>query len=175
MAVEIKPPDWYSIVFCCHATDGSEGVELNSSMWEKWPPLTLIDTCWMFLETKEWIWAQWGGGWCVSAVQWQWIVFIGAVFYERGTQSCSLPVQTHGYWWWLWRRMVFCSWEFALSTTIIVLFVALVVSMEESRRHYFWCNRHIMLLILLSLHLDMSYIAPSLFHLSILKQQHTFV
>ena len=31
-------------------------------------PLTFIDACWKFMETKRWMWAQWGSGWCVSAV-----------------------------------------------------------------------------------------------------------
>ena len=29
--------------------------------------LTLINTCYMFLETKHWMWTQWGGRWSVSA------------------------------------------------------------------------------------------------------------
>jgi len=33
---------------------------------------------------------------------------------------------------------VFCSWEFTLSSSVTVLFVAAVVSMEINRRHYFW-------------------------------------
>jgi len=43
-------------------------VQLNSSMRKKWLPLTFINTCGTFMETKQWIWAQWGNGWCVSAV-----------------------------------------------------------------------------------------------------------
>ena len=35
---------------------------------KKWHLLTLIDDCWMFQETKQWMWAQWGGGQCISAV-----------------------------------------------------------------------------------------------------------
>ena len=35
-------------------------------------------------------------------------------------------------------KIFFCSWEFALSRSVIVLFV--VVSMEINRRHYFWSN-----------------------------------
>jgi len=35
---------------------------------KKWHPLTFINASWMFLETKQWMWAQWGGGCCVSAV-----------------------------------------------------------------------------------------------------------
>ena len=45
----------------------SKGEELNPSMQKKWHPLTFVDICWMFIETKQWIWAQWGG-WCISAV-----------------------------------------------------------------------------------------------------------
>ena len=30
--------------------------------------MTLIDACWMFMETKQWMLAQWGGGWRISAV-----------------------------------------------------------------------------------------------------------
>ena len=47
----------------------SKGMSLNSSVWKKFRPLTLIDTYWMFLETNQWTWAQWGvrGTWCISA------------------------------------------------------------------------------------------------------------
>ena len=41
---------------------------LYSSTWKKWHPLTFFDVCWMFLETKQWVWALWGCGWCFSAV-----------------------------------------------------------------------------------------------------------
>jgi len=34
---------------------------------KKWHLLTFIDACWMFLETKRWVRAQWGSEWCVSA------------------------------------------------------------------------------------------------------------
>ena len=37
-------------------------------MQKKIHPVTLIDACWTFTETKQWMLAQWGGGWCVSAV-----------------------------------------------------------------------------------------------------------
>ena len=46
----------------------SKGVSLNSSMRNKWHPLTFINTCWTFLETKQSMWAQQGSGWCISAV-----------------------------------------------------------------------------------------------------------
>jgi len=46
----------------------SKGVSMKSSMWKKWWPLTFIDGWWMLMETNQWMWAQWGGRWCVSAV-----------------------------------------------------------------------------------------------------------
>jgi len=45
--------------------------------------------------------------------------------------------QIHSSGWWLHWEMAFCSWEFALSTSVIVLFVSVVVSMEINRRNYF--------------------------------------
>ena len=37
---------------------------------------------------------------------------------------------------------MFYSWEFALSSNVIVLFVSVVVSVEINRKHYFWSNLH---------------------------------
>jgi len=66
----------------------SKGVPLNSSLRKKWHPLTFVDACWMFMETKQWIRAQWGGGWCFSAVATATVVtFSGADFYEHGMQA----------------------------------------------------------------------------------------
>ena len=39
-------------------------------------------------------------------------------------------------------KIVFCRWEFALSNRVTVLFVAIVVSMEINKKHYFWSNLH---------------------------------
>ena len=47
----------------------NKGVWLNTSTCKKWHPLTFINACWIFMETKQWIWAQWGDRWCVSAVE----------------------------------------------------------------------------------------------------------
>ena len=44
----------------------SRGVELNSFKQKKWHPLTFTNACWTFMESKQWIWVQWGSGWCVS-------------------------------------------------------------------------------------------------------------
>jgi len=37
-------------------------------------------------------------------------------------------------------KILFCSWEFALSNSVTVVFVATVVSKEINRRHYFQSN-----------------------------------
>ena len=85
IAVEVEAFHQYSITFCCHVTDGNRGAVWQNSVWHgsayevkvwKWIPqcgeklhlLTFIDACWMFIETKQRLWAQWGGGWCISAV-----------------------------------------------------------------------------------------------------------
>ena len=75
----------------------SKGVSLNSSMWKKLHSLIFIDTRWMFMETKQWMWAQQGSGWCVSAVasvtvgHLHWCRFLGA--WHAG--SCSSLTKMH--------------------------------------------------------------------------------
>lgn len=51
---------------------------------------------------------------------------------------CSSLAKMHS-WWWLpcWNKEVFCSIEFALSNSVIMLFVHVVVSMELNQTHYF--------------------------------------
>ena len=78
MAVEVEPSHQYSITYCCHVTDGSRGAAWQNGIWhgsvyeaegcywiplcrKKWHPLTFI-ACRTFMETKQWKWAQWGGG-----------------------------------------------------------------------------------------------------------------
>jgi len=79
MAVQVELPHQYSITCCCHVTGGSRravcqngiwhesayeaSVELSSSVQKKIAPVAFIDTCWMFMETKQWMSSQWGGGW----------------------------------------------------------------------------------------------------------------
>ena len=46
----------------------SKGMERSSSTEKKLHPLTFINTCWVFLETKQWMWTQWGSGWCISVL-----------------------------------------------------------------------------------------------------------
>lgn len=44
----------------------SKSVSLNSSMQKAVYPLTFINALWMFMETKQQMWAQWGSQWCLS-------------------------------------------------------------------------------------------------------------
>ena len=83
--VEDEPSQQYSITFCCCDTDGSRGAVWQNDIchgnaskakvrnWippcrKKLHPLTFISACRTFMETKQWIWAQWGAEWCISVV-----------------------------------------------------------------------------------------------------------
>jgi len=100
------------------------------------------DACWTFMEKKQWMWAQWGSRWCVSAlVKQYWVTSAGAGFDKHSMQAL-----VHR--WWKCRasatdcieKIGFCSWEFALSYSVIKLFV--VVFMKTNRRHYFQSSLH---------------------------------
>jgi len=84
-AVVVEPSHQYPITCCCCVPDGSRGAVWHNGIWhgsmsetkachwippcrKKWHLLTFINACWMFTETRQWVWAQWGGGRCVSAV-----------------------------------------------------------------------------------------------------------
>ena len=59
---------------------------------EKIAPSDIVNTCWMFMETKQWMWAQWGCEWCISPVVtliWRTIHIPDshAGFYESGIQA----------------------------------------------------------------------------------------
>jgi len=66
-----------------------EKCELNSSMWKKRHPLAFIVSCWMFIDTKQWTWVQWGSGWCISAfvtVTWRQTMFQMAMHSSHTTK-----------------------------------------------------------------------------------------
>jgi len=121
----------------------NKGMSLNSSMPRRWYPLTFIDSCWTFMETKQWIWAQWGavcdvfqaviaatvGHLCWCKCLWAW-----------HADSCSSLAKMHSYSCWLCWKILFCSWELAPPSSVIVFFVSVVVSMEINRRYYFQSN-----------------------------------
>ena len=84
MAVEVEPSHQYSFIFCCCVTNRSRRAVRKNGVWlrsvygaklcqwippceKKWRPLTFIGACWTFTEMKQWMWAQCGGEWCVSA------------------------------------------------------------------------------------------------------------
>ena len=77
---------WHLIWKCLR----SKYVLLNSSTQKELHSLTFIDSCWIFVETKQWIWAQWGSGWCVSAVT----VDLCRYLQVLHAGSCSLLVKT---------------------------------------------------------------------------------
>ena len=125
----------------------SKDMSLNFSLWKKWHPLTFINVCWTFIETKQWMWAQWGSGWCISAVGQQrerQDTFWNVIHSFHNTKWASQSVYPHklvngGDCW----KPVFSSWEFSLSSSVIVVFASDVASMEINRRHYFQSHLHI--------------------------------
>jgi len=54
--------------------------------------------------------------------------------------ACRLLFIAGNYWWWLCWKIAFCSWEFTLSNSLIMLFVSVAVSMEINRRRYYIFN-----------------------------------
>ena len=123
----------------------SKDVSLNSSLWKKLQPLTFTQDCWMFMESKQWNWAQRGGGVCFSSdnrnlkdkshSEWPCTAVIpcNKEHFNQPIQANWLTVVT------MLKNNVY-SWEFALSNSCIVLFVSLLVSIGISRGHYFWRN-----------------------------------
>jgi len=75
----------------------NKAASLNSSMRKIWHLLTVINICWTFMETRQWVWAQWSSGWCVSAAV---AVTAGhlrccSFLQAQHTGSCSLLAKTH--------------------------------------------------------------------------------
>ena len=85
IAAEVEPSHQYFITCCRHVTVASRGAVWQNGIWSEsahearvchWIPpcgkkmhsLAFINACWMLIETKQWMWAQWGGVWCISAV-----------------------------------------------------------------------------------------------------------
>ena len=63
--------------------------------WEKKKyPSIFINICWTFRETREWMWTQWGCGWCISAVTTLSPLLV-ADFYEYGMQTHVHSWQNH--------------------------------------------------------------------------------
>ena len=52
---------------------------------------------------------------------------------------CKCIANGGGLCWKIW----FCSWEFALSNSVILLYVSVVVPMEINRKNYFWSPRQL--------------------------------
>jgi len=77
----------------------SKGASLNSSMWH---PLTFIDACWVIVETKQCMWAQW-----------EWVVC-----FSSGDSGSSLLVQISVC---TARRLLFIASEYVSLMVMTVL------------------------------------------------------
>ena len=127
MAVDAEPPHQYSIIFCCCKTDGGRGTVWQNGIWHgsvyKAKGRNWIPPC-EKNSTQQW-------------QQWQWVTSTGADVYKHEMQAL-----VHCWWRCIANggdcvEKVLCSWEFTLSSTVIVLLVSIVVYMEINRRHYF--------------------------------------
>jgi len=99
-------------------------------------PLTLTDAAWMFMKTKQWMLMQWGGGWCSGnsgspALVQIFLSMAWRLLFIAGENAQPVMVTM---------LIKPCSLEFALSNSVTVLFISVVVSMEINRRHYCWSN-----------------------------------
>ena len=59
------------------------------------------------------------------------------IFMEQHAGSCTSLLKIHSPCWWLCGKTVFCSCKFALSNSVIVLFVSVFAFMEINWRHTF--------------------------------------
>jgi len=113
MAVDVESSHQYSLTFCCCVTDGNRGAVWQNDVWHgsaykakdwNWIPLCGKSgmhwhslTCWTFMETQQWEWAQWNSEWCISAVV---VLTGGHLCWCRFWQawhagSCSLLMKMH--------------------------------------------------------------------------------
>ena len=109
MAVEAEPSQQYSVVFCCHVTDGSRGAVWQNGIWYgsayeadvcHWiSPCGRNGTHWHSLTLAECFWRSNSGYECSEMVggvfqqwqQWQWVTPMGANFlWAWCAGSCSL-------------------------------------------------------------------------------------
>ena len=111
MALEVESFYQYFIKFCCHVTQQRGSLTMESDMEvhmkkkgvsefpqaEKLHLLAFINACWKFIVTNQWIWVQWGSGWCTSAVATVTVGYfqLGRFLWAWYTGSCPLLVKMH--------------------------------------------------------------------------------
>ena len=155
------PPVFCYILFLCHRQQLRGSLTRHNIVWhgsvygadvchwilpfrKKWHPLTLNDACWTLMETKQWVGAQRGGEGCVAAVVtvtavhlcWCRFLWLWHAALVHQWQKCRAIGGDYA----VLETIMFWSWDFALSSSGIVLFVAVVVSMEINWRYYFWSD-----------------------------------
>ena len=161
MTVDTAPSHQYSITFSFCVTSGSRGAVWQIGLWHGGtyeakvckliPPcgkkIALIDIHWCLLsiygdQTVD-----------VSTVG-QWVVLFSnedsnmkykshsgwlcKFLQAQNAGSCLLLVKMHSYWWRQCWKILFCSWEFPLLSSVVVVFV--LISVEINRRPYCQSN-----------------------------------
>ena len=74
----------------------------------------------------------------------QWVTSAGTDFYKRSMQALLIGGKNAELMVGMCQKRVFCSREFALSNSVILFFVTVVVSMETNRKRGFWNDQHVL-------------------------------
>ena len=111
-------------------------------MGKKWHPQTFTDTCWKLMETEQWMWAQWGSGWCVS------VVVTATVATSTGADCYECSMQALVYCWQKCianghvciKKWYFVAENLLYQTVLLCSLYLLKFLLEINRRHYFQSN-----------------------------------
>jgi len=122
----------------------------EAKMWNWIPPCRRNGTHWLSLMLAECLWRPNSGcehsaAMCTLFQPW-WQLYEIQTTFQTSMHSChttkwrafwSLHTPKWAEWWWLCWEIIFCYWEFALSNSVIVLFICVSAFMKINRRHYF--------------------------------------
>ena len=110
MAIEVEPSHQYCyILLPCDRWQQKGSLTEWHLTWKcvriplwgnKWHPLTFIDTCWIFMGTKQQMWAQWGGVWYSSGNRDSGSPPLVQIFTSMACRLLSMA-KMHSYWRWL--------------------------------------------------------------------------
>ena len=155
LAVKAEHSHQYSITFCCRVTDGSKGAVWQNGIWHGSAYKSKV-CCWIPPCGKS---CNTDIHWCLLNIYGDQTVELSTVRHvsavvtatrkaSRILDRCTgvtpwneecLYQLTHANQITVVTTLQnnYCTWEFALSNNITVLFVSVVGSMEINRRHYF--------------------------------------
>ena len=140
MTIEVEPSHQYSVTFCCCRTNGSRGAVWSSIVSDM--EVHAKHRCVIELlhaekrkatptDIHQHLLNIYGDQTVDASTVRQWVHFsamvtVGHLYWYRflirlHAGSCSWLVKLHSKWWWLRWKTVFCTGEFALSESVIVI------------------------------------------------------